>query len=117
MFEIVAFLEAKEMARDALTKQSATAAISGYKEKSGYKHTTKPNTKTTCKECSVEIDKFSWSKKQGRMLECILCITCWKKANPRKKMGKDTSNMGNPPMRLVLFSLDVLNHLLHQVMG
>ena len=92
--DTVAFLEAKEMACDALTKQSAMAAISGYKEKSGYKHTTKSNTKTTCKECSVEIDKFSWSKKQGRMIECILCITCWKKANPRKKMGKDTSNRG-----------------------
>ena len=28
------------------------------------------------------------------MIECILCITCLKKANPRKKMGKDTSNRG-----------------------
>ena len=38
--DTVAFLEAKEMARDALTKQSATAAISGYKDTNTLKNLT-----------------------------------------------------------------------------
>ena len=85
--ETVNFIEAKEMARDALTRQSTAAAISSSYKMQG-KAETVFMTKTTCKVCKTEMDKYSWSKRQNRMIECCsLCLPCWNKANPRKLKG------------------------------
>jgi hypothetical protein len=90
--ELVTFIEAKEMARNALNKQSVTAAVSSYKSK--LKNDTKPTSKTSCKKCGIEIDQHVWNKRRGRYIECNLCLNCWKKANPRKEkpLRKDTNN-------------------------
>jgi len=37
-----------------------------------------------CKQCKTEIDKFVWSKRQNKNVECSLCLPCWKKKNPKK---------------------------------
>ena len=83
--ETVSFIEAKEMARNALAKQPITAGVSSYKTKA--KHETKLKVKVSCKDCSADIERYVWNKRQGKMIECNLCLRCWKKANPRKGKG------------------------------
>ena len=80
--DTVSFVEAKEMARDALSKGPTNAGISSYKKG---KTDGKPATKTSCKSCKKEIDKFIWNKRQKKTIECYLCLPCWKKANPKKR--------------------------------
>ena len=76
--ETVAFVEAKEMARDALNR--GTAAIQSNYKKAGSGKSPKVN----CKLCKAEIDKFVWCKRQNKNVECSLCLPCWKKKNPKK---------------------------------
>ena len=83
--ETVSFIEAKEMARDALNK-SSISGVSLYKAKA--RADAKPKTKVSCKSCKVEIDRFTWNKRHGKMIECNLCFPCWRSANPRR--GKST---------------------------
>ena len=66
--ETVSFIEAKEMAWDSLTKQTITAAISSYKEKNRYDG--KAEQKATCKDCKTEMQKYTWSRRQEKMIEC-----------------------------------------------
>ena len=33
---------------------------------------------------------FVWNKRLGKMIECTLCLPCWKKVNPKKKNSNDT---------------------------
>ena len=47
---------------------------------------------TKCNGCSVEMEKYSWSKRHGKMIEHSLCLPCWKKANPRKEKRKPASD-------------------------
>ena len=81
--ETVSYIEAKEMARDALNKSPVTAAgISSYKA-----NTKKPKEKEKikCPECSAEVDKFVWNQRQGRMIEVSQCLSCWKKTHTKDK--------------------------------
>ena len=57
MEETVSFIEAKEMAREALNRHSSTNAISTYQQnkKAGKREVEKVN----CQSCRIEIDKFS----------------------------------------------------------
>ena len=88
LIETVTFIEAKEMALDVLHRQPIAAAVSFYKSKG--KPCTKPVPRISCKACKSEIGKFVWNKRQGRMIECSLCLPCWKKASPRRgKTPKD----------------------------
>lgn len=84
--ETITFIEAKEMARDALNKGSIAAGLSSYKKAQSEAKTTP---KVQCKSCKAQIDKLVWSKRQKRMIECTLCMPCWKKSNPRR--GKPPS--------------------------
>ena len=53
--DTVSFVEAKEMARDALSKVVTTAGISSYQKG---KANGKSPAKTACKSCRAEIDKY-----------------------------------------------------------
>ena len=44
-----------------------------------------------CAECNVEMEKFVFNKRRGRMIEVSLCMKCWKKANIAPKQ-KTTNN-------------------------
>ena len=85
----VGFIEAKEMARDALMKQSV-AGVSAYREKS--KGDPKGNVFTKCKECKIEMEKFTWNKMQHKMIERTLCLKCWKITNTRRREFKQGPN-------------------------
>ena len=78
---MVSFIEAKEMACDALVNQPVTAAISSYKANNKVGTNTKDM--TTCRDCNKVIERYAWRKRQNRTIECTLCINCWQKANPR----------------------------------
>ena len=64
----ITFLEAKEMARDALSKQSVRA-VSTYKREVNI-----PGSKEMmkCKRCKINTAKFVYSKRQQQMIECTL---------------------------------------------
>jgi len=68
--DTITFVESKETARDALSKQPTAAGISSQK-----------STKTRCKNCKVEIDKQIWNKRQRKMIDVTLCLPCWRKVN------------------------------------
>ena len=85
--DTIRFIEAKEMARDALRKGPIAASLSTYK-KSKAESARKSATKIPCKLCKTEIDKFVWSRRQQRSIECTYCHPCWKK-NRQSKAGKD----------------------------
>lgn len=78
--DTVTFIESKEMARDALNKQIQHASIA-QNDKTG---------KRKCKNCNTEIDKFTYNKRQRKMIAVTLCLPCWKLANPRKGQQSTT---------------------------
>ena len=82
--ETITFIEAKEMARDALNKGQITAGISTYKKGNANSRTAN---KIQCKFCKAEIEKLVWSKRQKKMIEITCCMPCWKKNNPRRWKG------------------------------
>ena len=90
--ETVAFIEAKEMARDAMLKQATNAAL---ESKRGNGKSGKKVEKIQCKECSTDIEKFIWNRRQGKTIERDMCFKCWKKSNPPK--GKGSQDKKNPP--------------------
>ena len=76
--EVVRFIEAKEMARDALTKAPVSnASISTYK-KLGNKFGKKSSEKICCSGCHEETDKYVWNRRQNKHIECTMCLKCWK---------------------------------------
>ena len=79
--DTITFIEAKEMARDALGKGSIAAGLSSYKKG---KADTKTTTKIQCRSCKSEIEKFAWSKRQKKMTERSQCYPCWKKSDPKR---------------------------------
>ena len=80
--DTISFIEAKEMARDALDKGPTNAGISGYKKG---KNEGKSSVKISCKTCKKEIDKYVYNKRQKKTIEVTMCLPCWKKANPKKE--------------------------------
>ena len=105
--ETVSFVEAKEMARNAMSKPPVNATISGYKKG---QHT-KPKTVVSCEGCGTKIDKFVWNQRQGKMIEVSLCLSCWKKANPRKRASKDPSSSKDEAGALFIAPISVIPHL------
>jgi len=96
--ETVTFVEAKEMARDALHRDSSstTGAISSYKRRSAGKDHGQPVQKSKCRECHSEMDKLSWSKREKKLVERSLCLPCWLKINKAKnRQGKGKSPNDN----------------------
>ncbi|XP_066936345.1 uncharacterized protein [Clytia hemisphaerica] len=89
--ETVAFVEAKEMAREALNRGSTTASISTYrKHNKQVPQRSPPNRKTgRCKECKVEIEFSVWSRRQKQMVERHFCSKCW--ANNKKPSQKEVN--------------------------
>ena len=85
--ETITFIKAKEMARDALKKGPIAAGLSSFKKG---KIEAKPVARIPCKSCKIEIVKLVWNKRQNKMIECSLCMPCWRKANLlRGKTPKD----------------------------
>ena len=97
--ETVTFIEAKEMARDALGKGPIAAGLSAYKKA---KAEAKPATKIPCKSCKTEIEKFVWSKRQKKTIECNFCFPCWKKNNPRRGKGSNDDRPGDETSTLLV---------------
>ena len=96
--ETVSFIEAKEMARDALNRHSSNNAISAHRSKN--KLGRKDNQRSNCQSCNVSMEKFSWSRRQKKMIEHKLCTTCWRKNNPRNprdetQRQQSTNNNGD----------------------
>ena len=92
MEETVSFIEAKEMAREALNRHSSTNAISSYQQnkKTGKKESEKIN----CQTCRTQIEKFSWSKRHKKLIERKFCLSCWQKNSPRQSpKGDDSSKL------------------------
>lgn len=81
----VNFLEAKEMSREALIKQTTAAGISTKKGEQSKQHS-----KVSCKNCKAEIERFTWNKRRQRMIECTLCISCRRKSNPLRHRESNT---------------------------
>ena len=97
--DTVSFVEAKEMARDALSKGPTNAGISTYKKG---KPEGNSAGKIPCKLCKAEIDRIVWNKRQRRNIECTLCLPCWKKSNPRKDKSPKDDKMTDETGALVL---------------
>ena len=66
--ETVAYIEAKEMARDAMNRSSTNAGVSSYSKK---KRQPPPrnNEKETCRDCNTAIEKTIWSRWQKKMVD------------------------------------------------
>ena len=92
--ETIGFVKAKEMARDVITQPAVTAFVFSYK--SSKKTTQKPSGKITCSICKKSTDKFVWSNKNKRYIECSTCKQCWIKS--RKKVYQSHQNYANESM-------------------
>ena len=115
--ETVAFIVGKEMARDALAQQPMTSAtVSSYVsvKRRDFKNQdiSKHKARTKCKECDVEMDKHSWSKRQGKMIEHSLCLVCWKKANPPRKYKQERETVSSVNNFNTSLSLDETESLI-----
>ena len=85
--QTVQFIEAKEMARNALTKTSTMSAISTYK-KAGRKRNNNDTATRPCKGCSTRVEKLVWSRRQKKMVERNFCGPCWtKQVQERQKQA------------------------------
>ena len=89
----VAFIEAKEMARDAINQQPVNASLSSYKKSSKGETSPDLSQKLSCKECKVEISRYVWSKRRGKTIEVTHCMTCWRKSRPRRKPVKENNDV------------------------
>ena len=87
--ETITFIEAKEMARDALSKAPIAAGVSSYK-KLGTATDKKPATKVQCKICKSEIEKLVWNRRQQKMIERTHCLSCWKKKKSKTPIENAT---------------------------
>jgi len=107
--ETVTFIEAKEMARDAL-QTSAIAANSAYKIKlKNPPHRAQKTAATSrCKQCKVEIDELVWSRRQKKMIERTLCTSCWRKNNPRQPKEASVSGKSDEVSALLLGSIETV---------
>lgn len=81
--ETATYIEAKEMARDAMNKSSMNAALSSYKKKGR-----QTDEKVLCKDCHTEIDKLFWSRRQKKMVEKAFCSSCWSKKTKEKSSNR-----------------------------
>ena len=75
MEETISFLEAKEIAREALNRHSSTNMISSYRQNK--KHGKRDLCKISCQSCSMDIEKLFWSKRHKRLIDRTFCFTCW----------------------------------------
>ena len=118
--ETVQFIEAKEMARNALARTPMTAAISNYKRST---KSLKPpsnyndaSAKRPCKECSVPIEKSVWSRRQKRMIERNFCSVCWarqvRKKPPSNEVNSVEENIGNSAIAIGSVVNTSLTHLI-----
>ena len=88
----VAYVEAKEMARDAMNRGSTNAAVSTYKKAN--KLQPRNDEKSTCRDCKTEIEKVVWSRRQRRMVERHFCSKCWTKKS-KSKGNQQSRNLNN----------------------
>ena len=92
--ETVSFVEGKEMARNAMNNSSVAAPLSSYKklDRPDSKNPPKEKAKIRCPSCNIETDKVVWNKRQNKHIEVTQCLTCWKKANLKKRSKDNTKN-------------------------
>ena len=72
--ETIGFIEAKEIARDAMTQPAITVSVSSYK--SLRKTIQKPGGKITFNMCSRSTIKLIWSNRNKKYIECSACKQC-----------------------------------------
>ena len=65
----IGLIEAKELARDAMTQPAITVSVSSYK--SLWKSTKQPSGKITCNICGKITGKFIWSRKKRSILSVL----------------------------------------------
>ena len=99
--ETIGFIEGKEMARDAMAQPAITASVSSYK--SLRKTSQKPSGKITCSMCSKSTDKFIWSSKNKKYIECSACKQCWIKS--RKKVFQSDNKCADETNALLVGGL------------
>ena len=88
--ETTTFVEAKEMARDAMSKPSIAAApIMSVKPP-----TNTPKVKTNCTVCNALIDKFFWHHKRKKKIEVTKCKNCWQKEQDNKLPNAAKQDVG-----------------------
>jgi hypothetical protein len=90
----VSFIEAKEMAREALNRHSTANAISSYHRQKNAGKKDNPE-RSNCQNCHVAMDKFSWSKRQKKLVEQRFCLSCWRKHNSNRLTVNSKSNITN----------------------
>ena len=83
--ETISFIEAKEMVQDAMTQPAITTSVSSYKFLS--KGSKKPNGKITCNMCGRSTEKFLWSSKNKKYIECSSYKQCWIKSQKKVYQG------------------------------
>ena len=80
------------MAREALNRHSSANGISSYRQKNKGK---KDQELATCQSCKIAMEKFSWSKRQKKMIERKLCLAWWRQNNSRSNSSAKLTN--TPP--------------------
>ena len=77
--DAVAFIEQKEMARDAF-KGKAAAIKTGYRKQQATASPAdkaKLQNKVKCESCDTQINQYAWAR-LGKLCEHKLCKQCWK---------------------------------------
>ena len=72
------------MARDAMLKQATNAAL---ESKRGNGKSGKKVEKIQCKECSNDIEKFIWNRRQGKTIERDMCFNVGRNQTHLKVKG------------------------------
>ncbi|MBY0580464.1 MAG: hypothetical protein K2P53_02095, partial [Rickettsiales bacterium] len=83
--DIIAFIEGKEMARNALGCSSTTASVSTFRKqnKSNTHGSKETNVTAKCPDCSKSYSLFTESSRGWNTKPHKLCLDCWKKLRSR----------------------------------
>ena len=94
--QTISFIESKEMAADAMPSKKvvSNASISNYKSDKKQQETLnnskRPEGKISCSKCHVNTDKFIWSPRKNKYVECTVCRSCWRKS--RNKLSNNNKS-------------------------
>ena len=74
----ISFIESNKMAHDAMTKPAVNASVFSYTSMNK-KTITKSSGKIICSMCGESSDKFVWSRRKNKSIECSSFMQCWKR--------------------------------------
>ena len=121
--ETTSFVEAKEMARDAMNQPSQQPLAAAPVTNRGPPAKPPPpprqlvtdnkkQQKTNCTDCGVQIDKFFWHHKRRKQIACSKYKDCWQKTNP-KSSDQGVSAVADETAALLIGALSVVEKLSH----